>query len=135
MCNDNYPPGAANDPNAPYNQRENDPIEVEVDYSISLFKPAVVETTNYETEEWEDYDFDGVEYSHNGGVDYIPTESDFRDEYNEQHMTPVQLIDRFKSILEKLRDGEEIKLEKGEIKYLIEECSDWEEQDDECLKA
>lgn len=54
---DNYPPGAANDPRAPYNQSENPEVEVEVTVSITLSKTVKVLVTDYELTE--DVDEDG----------------------------------------------------------------------------
>lgn len=45
---DNYPPGAANDPNAPYNQSEPEGREIEVTVSITLSKTMKVTVTDYE---------------------------------------------------------------------------------------
>lgn len=44
---DNYPPGAANDPLAPYNQCDPEPIEVEVTVSITLSKTVKVYVDDY----------------------------------------------------------------------------------------
>lgn len=57
----NYPPGAANDPNAPYNQRENPEVEIEVTVSITLSKTVKVFVTDYELIEDEDEDGKYVE--------------------------------------------------------------------------
>lgn len=45
---DNYPLGAANDPNAPYNQSEPEEMEIEVTVSITLSKTMKVIVTDYE---------------------------------------------------------------------------------------
>ena len=42
MINDNYPLGAANDPNAPFNKVDPEPIEVEVTVSITLSKTVKI---------------------------------------------------------------------------------------------
>ena len=55
---DNYPPGAANDPNAPYNQYENPEVEVEVTVSITLSKTVKVLVTDYDI--IDDVDEDGA---------------------------------------------------------------------------
>ena len=44
---DNYPPGAANDPNAPYNEVEVPEADFEVTCSQSLSRTATVTTTDY----------------------------------------------------------------------------------------
>ena len=53
---DNYPPGAANDPRAPYNQCENPEVEVEVTVSVTLSKNVKVLVTDYELIDEEDED-------------------------------------------------------------------------------
>lgn len=53
---DNYPPGAANDPRAPYNQSENPEVEVEVTVSVTLSKTVKVLVTDYELIEEVDED-------------------------------------------------------------------------------
>lgn len=55
---DNYPPGAANDPRAPYNQYENPEVEVEVTVSITLSKTVKVLVTDYDL--IDDVDEDGA---------------------------------------------------------------------------
>lgn len=55
---DNYPPGAANDPRAPYNQCENPEVEVEVTVSITLSKTVKVLVTDYDL--IDDVDEDGA---------------------------------------------------------------------------
>ena len=55
---DNYPPGAANDPRAPYNQYENPEVEVEVTVSVTLSKTVKVLVTDYDI--IDDVDEDGA---------------------------------------------------------------------------
>ena len=53
---DNYPPGAANDHNAPYNQRDPEPIEIEVTISMTLSKTVKIYVDDY-TQDGSDIDF------------------------------------------------------------------------------
>lgn len=53
-----YPMGAQNDPNAPYNEKENPEIEVEVTVSITLSKTFKIKTDQY-NEEFYGKDEDG----------------------------------------------------------------------------
>ena len=53
---DNYPSGAANDPNAPYNQRDPEPIEIEVTISMTLSKTVKIYVDDY-TQDGPDIDF------------------------------------------------------------------------------
>lgn len=61
-----YPPGAENDPNAPYNQSEPDPIEVECCVEYNIYKHMPVLIKNYiEEQEYEcDRDDEGGSYTH-----------------------------------------------------------------------
>ena len=67
MINDNYPMGAANDPNAPYNQVDPEPIEIEVTVSITLSKTVKIYVDDY-IQEAPEVDEDGNYYS--GGIDF-----------------------------------------------------------------
>lgn len=53
---DNYPPGAANDPHAPYNQVENPEITVKIGVWYTVYKEIEVETSDYELEKDESED-------------------------------------------------------------------------------
>lgn len=64
---DNYPPGAANDVNAPYNQVSPEPIEVEVTVSITLSKTVKVYVDDY-MQEAPEIDEDGHYYQ--GNIDF-----------------------------------------------------------------
>ena len=48
---DYYPPGAEFDPNAPYNQSDPEPVEVDVCISQTLHKSTTISTTDYVAEE------------------------------------------------------------------------------------
>ena len=64
---DNYPPGAANDINAPYNQVDPEPIEVEVTVSITLSKTVKIYVDDY-IQEAPEVDEDGHYYK--GDIDF-----------------------------------------------------------------
>lgn len=63
----NYPAGAENDPNAPYNQIDPEPIEIEVTVSITLSKTVKVYVDDY-IEEAPEVDEDGRYYK--GNIDF-----------------------------------------------------------------
>ena len=42
-----YPPGAANDKRAPYNQEENPDISIDVTITMTLSKTVTIHTNNY----------------------------------------------------------------------------------------
>lgn len=64
---DNYPPGAANDINAPYNQVDPEPIEIEVTVSITLSKTVRIYVDDY-IQEAPEVDEDGHYYQ--GNIDF-----------------------------------------------------------------
>lgn len=137
MYNDNYPPGAANDPNAPYNQPSDpEPIEVEIEYSCVMRRVTEVDTTRYTAYHWEDCEPDGEGgYSHTGGTEYEFDDNDFRDEYDEQRFNPSELIDELKSIVTMLINGDEVTVSKTKLLQILEDCEGWELEDEECSKA
>lgn len=139
---DNYPPGAANDPNAPYNEVEVPEKDFEVTCSQSLSKAVTVTTNDY---------IPGA-----SGVDYEPDDeggccacgwqddddlsnTNWRTAYEENgHKTPLQLIGMLKEYLKKdLSNVDNIAKEtnqnvaflKRKFEHLIEECEDWVEDD------
>lgn len=101
----NYPPGAANDPSAPWNELEPDPQEYDVTAFFTLNKTFIVaaDTSN---------------------------EEDIKHELIESNMTPLDLINELKGRLE-----EELKLDPTDkkIQNLIKECEGWEIDCDICL--
>ena len=70
-----YPPGAANDPNAPYNQKEQEPVDIDVCVSCTLSKSTTI-----------------------GGN---PEVDDLKDIYEQQEYTIPELLDEFDWILRK----------------------------------
>lgn len=51
-----YPLGAANDPDAPYNEKENPEIEVSLYVWYDVGKRITVKTSDYKLDEWFDED-------------------------------------------------------------------------------
>ena len=70
-----YPPGAANDPNAPYNQKEQEPVDIDVCVSCTLSKSTTIEGN--------------------------PEVDDLKDIYEQQEYTIPELLDEFIKILKK----------------------------------
>lgn len=118
----NYPPGAAGDPSAPYNEVEQPLMTFDVSISSSLSKSTTVKTNNYR------YNYLGDE----GLPDEILTEdTDWADEYHaNDHYTPIQLISLFRQCLSQLQScGSSFKSPKWD-EHLMRECEGWTE--DEC---
>ena len=135
----NYPPGLSDStPGCPWSEPEIPEKEFDVTCSQSLSKTVTVITNNY---------IPGA-----SGVDYEPddeggycacgwhdpddtSDTNWADEYHDnEHYTPLQLIELFKKHLENelIRMGE-VK-NKRWIKHLIEECSNWTEDDTEYIE-
>lgn len=70
-----YPPGAEHDPNAPYNQKEQEPIDIDVCVSCTFSKSTTI-----------------------GGN---PEVDDLKDIYEQQEYTIPELLDEFIKILKK----------------------------------
>ena len=134
----NYPPGAEHDPNAPYNQVDVPEKEFDVTCSQSLSKTVTVITNNYIP------GASGVDYEPDDEGGYCAVEwhdpddtsdTNWGNEYHDnEHYTPLQLIELFKKHLENelIRMGE-VK-NKRRIEHLIEECSNWKEDDTEYVE-
>ena len=133
-----YPAGAEFDPSAPYNQSEPEDMEFEVVCSQSLSKNVSVWTSDYIP------GASGVDYEVNdeGGVDTVawhddPDTSDtnWEDVYEEDHYTPLQLINLFKRYLEsELNHTETVSKQPSFLKHLISECSDWNDDETEIIE-
>jgi hypothetical protein len=98
-----YPPGAENDPRAPWNQSDPQPVSQDIDYSCTMCRTANVETT--------DYDF---------------SETDWLGEYKEQYRTPLQLIELLHDIATCHIDGRTPNISIREWKEIAADCKDWE---------
>lgn len=141
---DFYPAGAYKDPNAPYNQVDVPEKEFDVTCSQTLSKTVSVWTNNY---------IPGAE-----GVDYEPddeggcyavgwhdpddtSDTDWVEEYKNDHYTPLELIELYKETLkeqlkswEGMDDTVSAKTQIRKIEHLIEECSNWTEDEIECVE-
>ena len=70
-----YPPGAEHDPNAPYNQKEQEPVDINICVSYTLSKSTTIEGN--------------------------PEVDDLKDIYEQQEYTIPELLDEFDWILRK----------------------------------
>ena len=121
--NDNYPPGAVNDPRAPYNER---PLkEVDVTVKTSLIKETVVETSEGHYVCETEIEPDGSRST----VGFYETDEDLKETFLNAHRSAIQII----------RDCEKIckELAKNGIRFyagiflptLIDDSQDWEEEE------
>jgi hypothetical protein len=120
--NYNYPEGADNEM-APWNQGENKPIEREVIATFTLSTSKPTSTTHYYCE--------GDKYE---GYYEVTDDTDWTKEYQEQHYTPLGLINEFKTFLEEQKEKKTDKSKIHKIEWLIKECSDWNEDELEVVE-
>ena len=102
---DNYPPGAANDKLAPYNQPLDDQVEVLVRETLERECVLEIPVHKYQLRH---YDEDLPEY------------------YKEQETTLPELLKRCKVVLESIREEGRIHVNGISIAYLIAGLSHWQ---------
>lgn len=137
---DNYPPGAANDPNAPYNEVEIPEKDFEVTCCQTLSRTALVTTNNYAPgASGVDYE-DGIAFGWQDLDDTSNTNWD--EEYSaNDYKTPLELIGMLQAYLERdLRELQKDMLPNDRsfkatqarmLKGLIEECECWTDDETE----
>jgi len=134
----NYPPGLSDStPGCPWSEPEIPEKEFDVTCCQTLSKTVTVVTNNYiPGASGVDYEYDPEGSVAVGWHDPDDTsDTNWADEYHDnEHYTPLQLIELFKKHLENelIRMGE-VKNERW-IKHLIEECSDWTEDETEYVE-
>ena len=120
--NDNYPPGAANDPRAPYNERPM--LEVDVTAKSVLIKETVVETSEHHTVVERETEPDGS-YS---TIAYEEPETDLRDEFQGNHRRPIEIIRDCEKIAKALLTDDKRIFAGIYLPTLVDDCQDWEEE-------
>ena len=125
--NSNYPLMSQSEwDNAPWNQSDPEEQEIEVTVSQTLSKSTTVTTSDYipggyfpETE----WDIDGYHTITCHEPDDT-SDTDWKKAYNNEHYTPLGLIQEVKEMLEKNTPIPETRR-----KHLIDECMNWIEDD------
>ena len=119
----NYPPGAANDPRAPYNERPG--METEVTVRTTLVKETVVETSEGHMVCETEIEPDGTR-SH---VSFFEPDVDLKETFLNAHRSAIQIIRDCEKICKALlADGKRF-FAGIYIPILIDDCEDWEEED------
>lgn len=119
---DNYPPGAANDPNAPYNEIEVPEREFDVTISMSLSRTVQCYTNKYIPEIDEE-----------DGHLYVDTsDTPWSEVYGDNHETIPELLEELKKYIQKDLDNladNETKVDKAfhrrRLEFLLTECDEW----------
>ena len=124
--NYNYPLGT-DTPYAPWNEQEVHKRQFDVCISQTLSKNTKVTTNDYVPEI--DQDKDGVYESTD------TSDTDWKEAYKNEHLTPLQLIGKFKDFLTKYLPDPIIDVKEfRRFRYLIDECEDWEVDETEVVE-
>ena len=120
---DNYPPGAANDPRAPYNERPG--LETEVTVKTTLVKETVVESSEGHLVQESEIEPDGSRST----VGFYETDEDLKETFLGAHRSAIQIIRDCEKIAKALlADGNRF-YATIYIPTLIDDCEDWEEEE------
>jgi hypothetical protein len=123
---DNLPPGAANDPNAPYNEIVVPDMEFDVTISMSLSKTVTCMTNKYNPVV--------IDEPHNRIHEEYPDTSDtpWSEVYSDNHKTIIELLEELKKYVQKdldNLDNDDTKMDKAfhkrRLEWLLEECDNW----------
>ena len=119
---DFYPPGAYNDPNAPYNEVELPDIEVSCEVTVTLTKKdAPVFTGNYIDES----DDEGYE-----GYEVLDSYQELADKYDAQHYSISWMLQQLSRYIEQeLKDDGITMARRNELSKMLEDCQGWVEGD------
>lgn len=115
---DNYPPGAAHDPSAPYNEPVIPERDFDVEVTITMSKVVTITTDNYVPE-----------YDDEDGHTYANTENTEWDKEfeNSGHFTIADLIEELKGyVVEDMKTCEPNTGKGAHLKRLLLACEDWE---------
>ena len=125
--NDNYPPGAANDPRAPYNER---PLEeVDVTVKTSLIKETMVETSEGHWVQETEIEPDGSRST----VGFYETDEDLKETFLNAHRSAIQIIRDCQTIARQLVTDGKCFYAHIYLPSLIDDCEDWEEENFEII--
>lgn len=121
-----YPTGAQYDSSAPYNIEPMPEGKFGVLISSCLSKSLDVYTNDYQIE---------LDYDDEGHAEVCPdtSQTDWRKAYETKHLTPIELIDKFREILEQLIEMDSM-TDKKTLKLLAKECEGWTEDEYEVME-
>ena len=125
--NSNYPPGAANDPRAPYNERPME--EVEVTVKTSLIKETVVEASGGHWVRETEIEPDGTRST----VSFYETDEDLKETFLNAHRSAIQIIRDSEKIAKALLLNGKRFFAGIYLPTLIDDCDDWEEENFEIV--
>ena len=120
---DNYPPGAANDPQAPYNERPTE--ETEVTVRTSLIKETVVETSEGHWVHETEIEPDGTRST----VSFFEPDVDLKEAFLDAHRPAIQIIRDCEKICTQLIKVGNRYFADIYLPALADDCQDWEEDE------
>lgn len=124
MSLSNYPPGAENDPSAPWNDPVVPEREFEITISQTLSKTVTVTTDNYIPE---------VDYE-TGDLYTNTSETNWYEVYEDEHYTIPELLEHLQVFAEKELKNVSPNSGRGkELQNIISACKDWI-VDDYCIE-
>ena len=125
--NYDYPCGA-DGPDAPWNQSDPEPVEVEVVINQTLSKSTKIFTTDYIVNEWEDFEPDEEgRFYRTGGIEYDFSDSDLKGAYEEQDYTIPELLDYLKAyLIVDIANCDKESGKKQKLQHILDCCEDWE---------
>ena len=119
----NYPPGAANDPRAPYNERPTE--ETEVTVRTVLIKETVVETSEGHWVQETEIEPDGSRST----VSFYETDEDLKEAFLNAHRPAIQIIRDCEKIAKALLTDGKRSYAGIYLPTLVDDCQDWEEEE------
>lgn len=119
----NYPPGAANDPRAPYNERPME--ETEVTVRTVLIKETVVETSEGHYVCETEIEPDGSRST----VSFYETDEDLKETFLNAHRPAIQIIRDCEKIAKALLTDGKRSYAGIYLPTLVDDCQDWEEEE------
>ena len=124
----NYPPGAANDPSAPYNERPTE--ETEVTVRTVLIKETVVETSEGHMVCETEIEPDGTRST----VSFFEPDVDLKEAFLDAHRPAIQIIRDCEKICTQLIKVGNRYFADIYLPALADDCQDWEEDEFEVDK-
>ena len=131
-----YPIGTEHNTNAPWNQSNPEPVEVEVVISQTLSRSTKILITDYIARKYEN-----IESDDEGGfyrtkeIEYDFSDSDLKGAYEEQEYTIPELLDYLKAYL--IVDINECNKESGKrkkLQHILNCCEGWEVDETEVVE-
>ena len=136
MNNWDYPAGA-DTKDAPWNQEPDykDPVEVEIDVTVTLGKTATVTSENYNATPWYDEEVDEDGYvKKSGGTDY--EFFDLYEDYGNCEYSVIQLLGMLRKYVQRDLDNGDFSMHKKcELKDILTSADGWEEVETDIEEA